>query len=597
MRRTLWVLVIAGVAAQFSATSSMFQAPAQPAQTPAPPPGPGADAGRGPAQAQGGRGRGNPAAVLYAERCAGCHGTDTAQGRAPSLFDDQWTRAKDDEGIAAVIAEGVPQTEMIPFKTQLNDQQIWQLVAYLRTTAANARPKPAFVADPDGQTITSEKQAFRIEVLARDIETPWGLAFLPDGRLLVTERAGKLRIIPKDAKGDITTVAGTPAVWERQDAGLFDVEVHPQYAKNGWIYLAYAEPLANYTPPPPAPVDPGAAPSGRGGRGPQTPSTPSMTTIVRGKIGKDNRWTDQQVVFRAAEDLFTAGQYAFRLPLHLRPARGTSSTRLANVASWPTRRICPSRRVRSTGSTTTGRCRRTIRSSAPPGAIPTIWSYGHRNPQGLAWDPVTGRLWESEHGPQGGDEINIIEPGRNYGWGVVTMGVQNGIAKRSEPGMEQPIVYYTPTIAPSGIAFYSGDQYPAVEEPPVRQRSRGPAAAPSRGQRWQGHRAGSIVQPVRPRSRRDPGTRWPALRDVPAARSVVVGVHHGIGCSFGSSTMKRHNSNSQLPASAQSAGSSARPRQSVRSSFARQRRRASQLTSLTPRGWELEVGSYRSAPS
>ena len=94
------------------------------------------------------------------------------------------------------------------------------------------------------------------------------------------------------------------------------------------------------------------------------------------------------------------------------------------------------------------------------GALPTIWSYGHRNPQGLAWDPVSGKLWESEHGPQGGDEINIIEPGKNYGWGVITMGVQNGITKRSEPGMEQPIVYYTPTIAPSGIVFYTGNQYP-----------------------------------------------------------------------------------------------------------------------------------------
>ena len=95
-----------------------------------------------------------------------------------------------------------------------------------------------------------------------------------------------------------------------------------------------------------------------------------------------------------------------------------------------------------------------------PGALPTIWSYGHRNPQGLAWDPVTGKLWESEHGPNGGDEINIIEPGHNYGWGVITMGIQPGITKRSEPGMEPPIVYYTPTIAPSGIVFYTGDKYP-----------------------------------------------------------------------------------------------------------------------------------------
>jgi glucose/arabinose dehydrogenase len=94
------------------------------------------------------------------------------------------------------------------------------------------------------------------------------------------------------------------------------------------------------------------------------------------------------------------------------------------------------------------------------GVVQSIWSYGHRNPQGLAWDPVTGKLWESEHGPQGGDEINIIEPGKNYGWGVITMGVQPGITKRSQDGMEQPIVYWTPSVAPSGIAFYTGDKYP-----------------------------------------------------------------------------------------------------------------------------------------
>jgi aldose sugar dehydrogenase len=93
--------------------------------------------------------------------------------------------------------------------------------------------------------------------------------------------------------------------------------------------------------------------------------------------------------------------------------------------------------------------------------VPTIWSYGHRNPQGLAWDPVTGKLWESEHGPQGGDEINIIEPGHNYGWGVITMGIQPGMTERAHEGMEQPIVYFTPSIAPSGMVFYTGTKYPA----------------------------------------------------------------------------------------------------------------------------------------
>lgn len=418
--------------------------------------------GEGPSTPAPGRGRGrvNPMAVLYTDRCAACHGTETAAGRAPNLFDDQWTRAKDDEGIAAVIAQGVPQTEMAPFKGQIEEHQIWQLVAYLRMQGANAKPRPTYVPDPDGQVITSQKATFRMEVLARDIETPWGLAFLPDGRLLVTERPGRIKIIPKD-KGPVVAVTGLPKVWERQDAGMFDVEVHPEYAKNGWIYVSYAEPLPNYTPPPPPPEGaPAPAPApGRGGRGPQTPSIPSMTVVIRGKINAQNEWTEQQVIYRAPLDLYTASnvhfgsRFTFDKLGHLFFTIGERGVMAdAQDLGKPTGKI---HRVNDDGS---------VPKDNPfvnkPGALPTIWSYGHRNPQGLAWDPVTGKLWESEHGPQGGDEINVIEPGKNYGWGVITMGVQQGITKRSEPGMEQPVVYYTPTIAPSGMTFYTGDRYP-----------------------------------------------------------------------------------------------------------------------------------------
>ena len=145
-------------------------------------------------------------------------------------------------------------------------------------SAATQQRAPAQpVVDPDGQVIRSERQSFRIEVLARGVETPWGLAFLPDGRLLITERPGRLRIL---AGGKLLSeaVAGTPAVWERQDGGLFDVEVHPRYAENGWIYLSYSEPGPNET---------------------------SMTAIVRGRI-RDNRWVDQQFIFHAPPELYTA---------------------------------------------------------------------------------------------------------------------------------------------------------------------------------------------------------------------------------------------------------------------------------------------------
>src|SRR5215208_6771484 len=182
------VCLVVGLAYTFS-SSLAYQDPATPPQPPA---GAGAAAPQQPGRGGRGGGRGNQMAAVYTERCAACHGTETTPGRAPNLFDDQWVRAKDDEGIAAVISEGVPQTEMMPFKGQLTDPQIWQLVAYLKTAGANATPRPTFVPDPDGQQIKSEKQTFTIEVLARDVETPWGLAFLPDGRLLVTERGGRL---------------------------------------------------------------------------------------------------------------------------------------------------------------------------------------------------------------------------------------------------------------------------------------------------------------------------------------------------------------------------------------------------------------------
>src|ERR1700737_1770434 len=124
------------------------------------------------------------------------------------------------------------------------------MAAYTRTRAANLKDKPQYVPDPDGQNIASEKQAFKMEILARNLETPWALAFLPDGRLLITERPGRLRIV-QNGKLLPDPVKGTPKGWEKQDGGLFDVEVHPQYASNGWIYLSYSETLPGYVAPAP----------------------------------------------------------------------------------------------------------------------------------------------------------------------------------------------------------------------------------------------------------------------------------------------------------------------------------------------------------
>jgi aldose sugar dehydrogenase len=419
---------------------------------------PGAQAPTGPARGGGG-GRGNPTATLFTATCAPCHGVDLAGGRAPTLFSERLLASNDDETLAGKIRNGVPNTEMQPFRSTLDDQQIWQLVAYIRTQASTLKDKPVFVPDPNNQIIKSERQTFRIDVVAPGLETPWGLAFLPDGRLLVTERPGRLRIIEK-GKLLPAPVQGTPKVWERQDAGMLDVAIHPDYKKNGWIYLAYSEVVPGYVAPPPAPAtpaDPAGAAGGRGrGRG-GPPSPPSMTVFVRGKIDQSNRWVSEQLIYRAPAELYTPSgshygtRFLFDRSGHLFYTLGERGDMTnAQDLSKPLGKI---HRVHDDGS---------IPKDNPfvntPNALPSIWTYGHRNPQGLAWDS-SGLLWESEHGPTGGDEINIIEKGKNYGWGVISMGLQNGITERSHEGMEQPIVYYTPTIAPSGISFYTGSRY------------------------------------------------------------------------------------------------------------------------------------------
>src|SRR4029077_9527082 len=125
---------------------------------------------------------------------------------------------------------------MPPFKDQLSDPDIWQMIAYIRTQTQNLKEKPVYVPDPDGQIVTSEKGSFKMEIIARNLETPWALAFLPDGRLLITERPGRIRIVEKNGTMAPEPVKGLPKVWEKQDGGLFDVEAHPDYARNGWLY-------------------------------------------------------------------------------------------------------------------------------------------------------------------------------------------------------------------------------------------------------------------------------------------------------------------------------------------------------------------------
>jgi len=279
----------------------------------------------------------------------------------------------------------------------------------------------------------------------RGLNQPWGLAFLPDGRAIFTERSGQLRFMDKN--GAISDpVKGTPAVFERQDAGMLDVQLHPDYAKNGWIYLSYT------TVPPGYQVQPDEL------KAPNM-SAPTMTYIIRGKVNANNEWVDQQILFNPPPDSYrvSADHYGSRFLFdrkgHFFWSMGERhDMQMSQNLASPLGKI---HRLNDDGS---------IPKDNPfihtPGALGSIWTYGHRNPEGLTFDPATGLFWETEHGPTGGDEVNIIEPGKDYGWGVATMGLEPGIGRLHATGMTDPITFFNPSIGPAGITFYTGDRYP-----------------------------------------------------------------------------------------------------------------------------------------
>lgn len=378
---------------------------------------------------------------IYNGACASCHGSNLEAQAAPSLFSSRLLGLSD-KALQDRILNAHPAGTGPDIKSLYSEGQIFQIAAYLRLQKANLSGRPPFVADPDGQVIKSAKQDFRISVVARGLDTPWAMAFLPDGGLLVTERSGRLRTISREGVLSPEPVKGMPKPWVRQDAGFMDVAVHPDYARNGWVYLSYAEVLAGAEIPPSPP--PGS-PTNR------APSPPSMTVLVRGRI-KDNTWVDNQVIYRAPAAVYSASnvhygsRFLFDRRGHVFFSLGErGDMRNAQNLSSPLGKI---HRINEDGSIP-----RDNPFTKTPGALASIWSYGHRNPQGMALDPVSGLMWEAEHGPTGGDEINIIRKGHNYGWGVTSMGIQPGIEKTSEPGMDQPVVYFTPTLAPSGINF------------------------------------------------------------------------------------------------------------------------------------------------
>jgi len=272
-----------------------------------------------------------------------------------------------------------------------------------------------------------------VETVASGLEHPWGLAFLPDRRMLVTERPGRLRLV--SASGEISRpITGVPNVVARGQGGLLDVVLDPNFAQNRTLYLSFAEPRA-------------------GGNG---------TSVAKARLSANGTALEGlNVIFRQSPAINSNMHFGSRLVFDRTGALFvTVGDRYSqrDQAQNPANHIGKLLRISPDGGPAPGNPKK-------EGWAPEIWSIGHRNVQGAALHPETGQLWTAEHAARGGDEVNTPKAGLNYGWPVITYGIDYSGAKigegTSKPGMEQPLFYWDPSIAPSGAAFYTGDVWPA----------------------------------------------------------------------------------------------------------------------------------------
>jgi glucose/arabinose dehydrogenase len=298
----------------------------------------------------------------------------------------------------------------------------------------------ALRAQEPGEFRRSQYHDYRVVTVADGLENPWSMAFLPNGDMLVTERPGRLRVV-RDGALLPDPVAGVPEVFARGQGGLLDVVPHPDFASNRLLYISYSKPLS----------DPDS----------------STTAIIRGRLEND-RLSDVEELFVANTNgrghygsriIFDGQGYIyFSVGDRQAPPRGDLE---AHPAQDRRNHHGTINRIHDDGR---------IPSDNPfigeEGVEPTIWSFGHRNPQGLAIDAATGRIWSTEHGPQGGDEVNVIQSGLNYGWPVVGFGVNYGEGTRihestMREGMENPAHVWVPSIGASGLMLYTGERFPA----------------------------------------------------------------------------------------------------------------------------------------
>jgi len=372
---------------------------------------------------------------LFKSTCASCHGETLTGGMAGSLVDKTWLSSGTDQALTDAIKKGIASAGMPAFGSVLTDEEVRTLVVYIREAGAKAAQQQTPESEFGKAFKTKYHSVSTQEVLTTD-GIVWALDFLPDNSLLYTLREGELWHL--DNNGVKTQIKGIPKVWHKRQGGLLDVYPDPNYQQNGWIYLSFSQP------------------AGKNDAGDEV----TFTKIVRGRI-KDGKWLEQQTLFEAEPENRQNRGWHF-------------GSRFAIQGDYLFFTNGDEGRQNDAQDITTqnGKIHRIYKDGRIPkdnpfynesGAQKTIWTYGNRNPQGLTLHPSTGQLWSTEHGPRGGDELNLITKGVNYGWPKVTFGMNyNGtpITEHTElSGMQSPVHHWTPSIAVAGMNFYTGEQF------------------------------------------------------------------------------------------------------------------------------------------
>ena len=373
-------------------------------------------------------GQEEPAARNYQTYCAGCHGENLEKFAAK-----KWMDEKDNSGVVKSIKYGNEQIGMPAFEKTFSDSEIAALASFVKRGIPGDKSilRPAVVP---GGVVESEVQDFVVDTVVTGLDVPWGLAFMPNGDLLISERSGKLYRFANDKLS--APIKGLPEIMAKGQGGLLDLCLHPDYVNNGWIYISYS-----------ALNTKSIKPTGN-------------TAIMRARL-EGNKLIDQQVIFKGNPDTDRShhfgGKLAFDKKGHLFFGIGDRGQHF----DFPQKLDTDNGKIHRINDDGT------IPKDNPfintKGARTSIYSYGHRNPQGTCINPLTGELWVSEHGPRGGDEINLIEAGKNYGWPVISYGINYDGTILTEltekEGMEQPVYYWDPSIAPCGMTFLTGDRY------------------------------------------------------------------------------------------------------------------------------------------